>query len=145
MKTSSDPASGVFTLGDLKKHNFIEHDGSLSRADVGTPGAGDQELNAEVFSEYKSFFGDATQITVALAAAARWGRVKSAHKTNPNFIYGPTQRFNSYAETAILFQVLANPRTGIVPLNWLEVLFCKCALTPTYCDTFQGFKISRLS
>lgn len=125
LKTSSDPASGAFTLEDLKKHNFIEHDGSLSRADVGTPGAGDQEFNPSVFKEFKSFFGGATSITLPLAATARWGRIKSAHKTNPKFVYGSSQRFNSYAETAVYFQVLVDPTTGTVPLEFLEVLFCK--------------------
>ncbi|KAF1975382.1 Cloroperoxidase [Bimuria novae-zelandiae CBS 107.79] len=123
LRTSSDPASGAFTLQDLKKHNIIEHDGSLSRADVDTPGAGDQGFNPKVFSEYKSFFGGATQITLALAATARWGRINSARKTNPNFVYGPAQRFNSYAETATFFQVLQNATTGTVPLEFLEIFF----------------------
>ncbi|KAJ4358400.1 uncharacterized protein N0V89_002982 [Didymosphaeria variabile] len=125
LKTSSDPVSGAFTLQDLKKHNIIEHDGSLSRADVGTPGAGDQEFNHDVFSEFKSFFGGAMQISLPLAAAARWGRIKSAHKSNPHFVYGPVQRFNSYAETAVYFSVLLDPATGTVPLDWLEVFFCE--------------------
>ncbi|KAK7188781.1 chloroperoxidase-like protein [Paraphaeosphaeria sporulosa] len=125
LKTSSDPASGAFTLQDLKKHNIIEHDGSLSRADTGTPGAGDQEFNRDVFNEFKSFFKGATQISLPLAAAARWARVKSAHKSNPNFLYGPSQRFNSYAETSIYFQLLLDPNKGTVPLEWLEIVFCE--------------------
>jgi hypothetical protein len=125
LKLSSDPASGAFTLQDLKKHNAIEHDGSLSRADVGTPGAGDQEFNRDVFNEFKSFLNGATQISLPLAAAARWARVKSAHKSNPNFVYGPTQRFNSYAESSTYFQLLLDPTKGTVPLAWLEPFFCK--------------------
>ena len=72
LKTSSDPASGSFSLSDLGKHNIIEHDGSLSRADVGTPGAGDQEFNPTVFDEFKSYFNGSTQISLPLAAAGRW-------------------------------------------------------------------------
>ncbi|KAL5427932.1 hypothetical protein PMIN04_001132 [Paraphaeosphaeria minitans] len=125
LKTSSDPASGAFTFQDLKKHNVIEHDGSLSRVDTGTPGAGDQEFNRVVFNEFKSYFKGATQISLPLAAAARWGRVKSARKINPNFVYGPSQRFNSYAETSIYFQLLRDPTKGTVPLNWLDILFCE--------------------
>ena len=125
LKTSSDPASGTFTLQDLKKHNIIEHDGSLSRADTGTDGDNDQKFNPAVFKEFKGFFGSATQIQLPLAAAARWGRIKSAQKTNPKFVYGPSQRFNSYAETAVYLQLLQDPTTGAVPLNFLDILFCK--------------------
>ncbi|KAJ4286101.1 hypothetical protein N0V90_013450 [Kalmusia sp. IMI 367209] len=125
LKTSSDPASHSFTLQDLKKHNFIEHDGSLSRADTGTPGANDQQFNRGVFSEFKSFFQGATQISLPLAATARWGRIKSAKGSNPAFVYGPAQRFNSYAETAVYYQLLVDPKTGTVPLNFLDVFFCE--------------------
>jgi len=125
LRTSSDPASGAFTLQDLKKHNIIEHDGSLSRADAGTEGDNDQKFNPAVFKEFKSFFGSATQIPLPLAAAARWGRIKNAQKTNPKFVYGPSQRFNSYAETAVYLQLLQNPTTGAVPLNFLDILFCE--------------------
>ena len=123
LKTSSDPASGAFTLQDLKKHNIIEHDGSLSRADVGTAGDNDQKFNPTVFEEFKSFFGGATQIQLPLAATARWSRIKSAQKTNPKFVYGPSQRFNSYAETAVYFQLLQSSAVGTVPLEFLEILF----------------------
>lgn len=72
----------------------------------------------------------AKQISLPLAAAARWGRVKSAHKSNPQFVYGPSQRFNSYAETSIYFQLLLDPTKGTVPLDWLDVLFCKLSGIP---------------
>ena len=123
LRTSSDPASGAFTLQDLKKHNIIEHDGSLSRADKGTAGDNDQQFNPAVFDEFKSFFRGAEHITLPLAATARWGRIKSAQDTNSEFVYGSTQRFNSYAETAVYFQLLQNASTGTVPLSFLEVLF----------------------
>jgi hypothetical protein len=72
LKTSSDPASGAFTLEDLKKHNLIEHDGSLSREDTNLPGGEDQTLNQDVYRDFLSTFDGASEVSVALAAKARW-------------------------------------------------------------------------
>ena len=124
MRTSSDPASNTFSLQDLSKHNILEHDGSLSRPDVVTPGENNQKFNQSVYDEFKSFFGGATEITLPLASTARWGRIKSAQKTNPNFLYGTFQRLESYIETAVYFQTLQNSTTGTVPVNFLDILFC---------------------
>jgi hypothetical protein len=70
LKLSSDPASGTFSLADLLRHNAIEHDGSMSRLDVGLGGKG--EFHPETFAEFVSGFGDATDITIPMAAKGRW-------------------------------------------------------------------------
>jgi hypothetical protein len=70
LKLSSDPASGTFSLADLLRHNSIEHDGSMSRLDVGLGGKG--EFHPETFAEFVSGFGDATDITIPMAAKGRW-------------------------------------------------------------------------
>ena len=70
LKLSSDPASGTFSLADLQRHNAIEHDGSMSRLDVGLGGKG--EFHQESFDEFVSGFGNATNITIPMAAKGRW-------------------------------------------------------------------------
>lgn len=72
LRTSSDPASGTFSLEDLRKHNMIEHDASLSRKDTSVDGD-NFSFNREVFDEFLSHFkGSSGVITIPAAAAARW-------------------------------------------------------------------------
>lgn len=72
LRTSSDPASGTFSLEDLRKHNMIEHDASLSRKDTSVDGD-NFSFNREVFDEFLSYFkGSSGVITIPAAAAARW-------------------------------------------------------------------------
>ena len=68
---SKNPASGAFDLDELKKHNAIEHDGSLTRKDYDLGGQA-QEFDPEVFAETLSYFKGATEITLRDVAAARW-------------------------------------------------------------------------
>lgn len=70
--TSDDPASGAFDLDDLKKHNILEHDGSLSRKDTNMPGGPEQNFDCEIFDEFVSYFNGSEHITIPLAAAGRW-------------------------------------------------------------------------
>jgi hypothetical protein len=72
LKTSSDPASGAFTLADLGKHGFIEHDGSLSREDTALPGGEKLTLNEAAYNDFLGYFEGETAVSVALAAKARW-------------------------------------------------------------------------
>jgi hypothetical protein len=72
LKTSSDPASGAFTLADLGKPGLIEHDGSLSREDYALPGGEKMTLNEAVWADFLSHFGGETDVTYGLAAKARW-------------------------------------------------------------------------
>jgi hypothetical protein len=67
---SPNPASGLVTLEDLMRHNAIEHDGSLSRLDVGLGGKG--EFHQELFDDFVSGFDGATDITIPMAAKGRW-------------------------------------------------------------------------
>jgi hypothetical protein len=70
MRTSTNPSSGSFTLGDLKRHNIIEHDGSLSRKDVTEGDVGD--FCPKIFHQYLSAFNGTKDVSLPLAAAARW-------------------------------------------------------------------------
>lgn len=71
LRTSSDPASGTFTLEDLSKHNIVEHDASLSRKDVSVDGD-NFSFDKEIFDEYIGYFNGSSTISIPAAAAARW-------------------------------------------------------------------------
>jgi len=70
MQTSTNPSSGTFTLGDLKRHDIIEHDGSLSRKDSAKGDTGD--FCPKIFDQYLSAFNGTRDVSLQLAAAARW-------------------------------------------------------------------------
>ncbi|KAF2867833.1 Chloroperoxidase, partial [Massariosphaeria phaeospora] len=120
--TSSNPASGTLNLDDLKKHGFIEHDGSLSRRDTALNGE-EQDFSPVIFEEFLGYFSGATDITFALAAKARWGRIQTERARNPEFTYGPAARFNSYVESSIYLQLLRKAETGTVPLAFIKIFF----------------------
>lgn len=70
LKTSSNPASGNFTLEDLTKHGLIEHDASLSRKDASE---GDNySFSPVIFQEYTNYLRGVNDLTHNEIAAARW-------------------------------------------------------------------------
>lgn len=119
---SKDPSSGAFDLDDLKKHNGIEHDGSLSRKDFNLGGE-EQNFCPEVFAETLSYYDGAQEVGLKEVAAARWGRIQSSRANNPAFTYGPAQQFSSYLESAVFHQVLRSPTTRTAPLDWIRIFF----------------------
>lgn len=142
LRTSSDPASGVFTLDDLNKHNAIEHDASLTRRDYNLGGE-KQNFCPKIFHEFLGYFKGKEQISIPLAAAARWwaltppsicvypagfltsarGRVKTERCRNPKFSYTALNRFNSYSESAIYSELLRDPKTDTVPIEFIKIFF----------------------
>ncbi|KAF2254974.1 Cloroperoxidase [Trematosphaeria pertusa] len=124
LRTSSDPASGVFTLDDLNKHNAIEHDASLTRRDYNLGGE-KQNFCPKIFHEFLGYFKGKEQISIPLAAAARWGRVKTERCRNPKFSYTALNRFNSYSESAIYSELLRDPKTDTVPIEFIKIFFAQ--------------------
>ena len=124
LSLSKDPASGAFDLDDLNRHNAIEHDASLSRKDIDL--GGNEALDAEVFNETLSFFKGASDVGIPEVAAARWGRVQSSKAKNPNFLYGTSQTFASYFESSAYFQLLRDPKTNKVSVEWIKIFFGEC-------------------
>ncbi|KAF2132237.1 Cloroperoxidase [Dothidotthia symphoricarpi CBS 119687] len=122
IKTTSDPASGAFTLGDLNKHGIIEHDGSLSRKDNYLAGEA-QVFCPSIFAETLSFFKGATNVGFEEIAAARWGRIQASKAANPQFAYNTTAQRSSYSESAAYFQVLKDPSTNKASVEWIKIFF----------------------
>lgn len=51
------------------------------------------------------------------------GRIQTERQRDPKFSYSPTNRFNSYAESAVYFGALQDAKTATVPLEFIKVLF----------------------
>lgn len=111
---------GSFDLDSLSKHNVIEHDGSLSRADAVT--GDDHSFNQDIFDTYLAQF-NSSKVDAGAAGMAREFRIEAAKASDPEFTYGPKQQFTSLAETAAFLAVLGGPSDPQVPVEWLKTFF----------------------
>ncbi|KAI6081480.1 Cloroperoxidase [Hypoxylon rubiginosum] len=120
--TNPTPNATTFDLDHLGRHNVLEHDGSLSRAD-NYFGPGNQSVfNEVVFNQTKSFWtGDV--ITMQMAANARASRLMTSNLTNPEFELSDTGSIFSIGESAAYVTVLGDKVSRTVPKSYVEYLF----------------------
>ncbi|WPG97684.1 Chloroperoxidase [Acrodontium crateriforme] len=113
---------GKFSLSDLNKHNFIEHDGSISRADFGLTGDG-HSFNHEIFNEYMSVYKGSKETSIEAAARGRQLRMDTERSRDPDFTYGLPQHIISYGETVLVLSALRGGKELAVPVEWLDILW----------------------
>ena len=115
---STTGVPGTVNLEDMKAHNVIEHDGSLSRADTVTGNA--NSFDAPIWDTVKAHFTGPT-IDINTMAAARKDRIAAAMAANPEFSLTPAQVKTSFAESAFILGTLGNnfenPQTSTVFMN----------------------------
>jgi len=121
LMTSNDPFSGAFDLDDLSKHNMIEHDASLSRADINL-GGDDHTFRQDIFNTVLAFF-TGPNVTIPAAALARYNRVLTEKYRDSYFYYGPDQQRSAYLETALYILTMVNPKTGATPVEFVRIFF----------------------
>ena len=114
---------GTMDLDDLDKHNYIEHDGSLSRAPI-HEGGDDHTFRQDIFNQVLSFFSNTTNATASIdeASNAHLHRVQTDAKTR-DFSYGSKQTFLALGETALYLMALGDPLTGVTPVDYIRILF----------------------
>ncbi|KAL9621526.1 MAG: hypothetical protein Q9160_004056 [Pyrenula sp. 1 TL-2023] len=154
ISTSDDPSQGVFNLDDLSKHNVLEHDASLSRADFALNSGDTHTFRRDIFDTVLKFFRGSKYVTTKAAAKARLHRFQVERSRNKDFIFGQTQTFASHSETALYLLTMVDPKTGLVPVEFVKILFeqerlpCKEGWrVPGNETNFQAiaFKISELA
>lgn len=126
-----DHSAHTFDLNHVDKHNFIEHDVSLTRGDIAFGSNCDfsPETWKGVWDIYCSEVpqGGDKVTSYESASKARYQRVlssKAAHeKAGKEFHYGIKEVILSYGETALLLSVLG--KDGVAPLEWIRVLVGK--------------------
>jgi hypothetical protein len=115
---STTGVPGTVNLEDMKKHDVLEHDGSLSRADAIT--GDDNSFNPAIWDTVKAHFTGPT-IDIVTMAAARKDRIDAAAAANPEFSLTPDQVKTSFAESAFILGALGNdfvnPQTSTVFMN----------------------------
>jgi hypothetical protein len=124
--TSTTGNSSTFNLDDIAKHNVIEHDGSLSRADFAVTGDA-KTFNETVWSETWGYL-EAGAVDSAVdhkcMASARSKRLATAQATNPTFSLNPRQVTVSLGESAVILGTLGGSFTEpAAPLGWMRIMF----------------------
>ncbi len=121
---SPHPFGGTFDLSDLKKHNYIEHDVSLSRADLAVSGDA-VSFSEDVWKGVLEGYEGMLNTTVEAAARVRENRVLKDRKENPRIKYGAKEKLLSYGETALYLSAMGGVKTGSVPVEWVNIWFCE--------------------
>lgn len=120
--TSTKPSSFSFDLENLNRHDLLEHDGSLSRADAYWNI--DQTFNTTVYNESLSYLSrNGDTIDLASAAAARMARMATSQATNPTFFVNATAGQISFGETGAYMLALGDKVAGTVPLDRVRMMF----------------------
>ncbi|KAK1566001.1 Chloroperoxidase [Colletotrichum navitas] len=120
VSASSTGNKETFHLNDLNKHDLIEHDASLSRADIFF---GDNwSFNQTIFDETKSHWPSET-ISIMDAATALVARQKSAEAVNPEFNLPLDGYTNSLGQTAMYLGLFGNYDNGNANRTWVEYFF----------------------
>jgi len=120
--TAADPSRGAFDLTDLNNHNVFEHDASLSRQDFNL-GGDDHTFRPDIFADFIGHFDGMENVTLPVAAIARYDRVRSSRRKNPNFTYTVQHQITSYSETIFYFRTMVDPATGATPVKFVKILF----------------------
>lgn len=125
--TSPHPFKGTFDLSDLKKHNFIEHDASLSRADLAISGDA-VTFRPEIWKGVMETYDGMVNTTLEAAALARARRAAQAKIQNRKIDFGFKPKLLSYGETALYLGAMggsAGLEKGEAPVEWINIWFCK--------------------
>jgi hypothetical protein len=122
-----------FDLNHVNKHNYIEHDASLSRDDTAfnVSQKFDQEVFDMVLKSYREAHPGSTDDEIMTdwitAGHARWGRVlasKAKHEeAQKSWLYGIKEAIMSYGETSLYLNLLG--KDGVAPLKWVKIFFGK--------------------
>ena len=99
-----------FDLDMLHIHNFIEHDGSLSRKDSVFDKT--NQFSAEILDSFLSYFGNATTMDIASTANARARHALDMAKVNPNFSTTQDQLKTILGENALMLAIWRNGTEG---------------------------------
>lgn len=147
LETSTTGDNSSFNLDDLSRHGsmlqlvfsptltrtyrsqmitniVIEHDGSLSRADIYF--GDNHSFNATIWGTVASFFTEDT-IDVTTAARARASRLAAAAKENPEFNLTSSGVNFSLIESALYLSVFNNGSSSTAVTEWVKVMFRKSA------------------
>ncbi|THU83442.1 Cloroperoxidase [Dendrothele bispora CBS 962.96] len=117
--TSNDPST--FTLDDIKLHNTIESDASLSREDFAI---GDNvHFNETIFSTLANSNPGFDFYDTTSAGQVQQIRLADSEARNPNITNTQKEIFFRSGASALYLGVMGDPETGKAPKEFVQVLF----------------------
>ena len=121
-KGLGDKEAGTISLIDLRKHNAIEHDVSLTRDDFNI--GNNWELNNTLFDQMVSFSSDQKVLTLKELGHFRKQRHIDCKAQDPKLDFGPTNRATAFLEAAALLTVFGDDdKSDAVTLPVLKTFF----------------------
>ncbi|KAK1997467.1 Cloroperoxidase [Colletotrichum falcatum] len=125
--TSTTGNPNTFNLNDTAKHDVIEHDGSISRADFAVTGDA-KTFNETVWAETRGYLEAGAsadgKVDYKTMAAARSKRIATAKATNPQFNLTTSQVTISLGESAVILGTLGQSYSApAAPLEWIKAVF----------------------
>ncbi|KAF8853286.1 Cloroperoxidase [Acephala macrosclerotiorum] len=121
--TSTTGDASTFNLDDLDEHGVIEHDGSLSRADIYF--GDNHSFNSSIWNSVASHF-TSPNISLTTAITARSARLAAAAAVNPAFNMSSTDVEFSAIETALYMSVFSTNSSSVGSVarrDWVQTLF----------------------
>jgi len=115
------PALDTFTLDDIKLHNTIEHDASVSRMDHAL---GDNKIfNETIFSTLANSNPGVDFYNATSAGEVQRLRLADSQATNPQLINTPKEIVIRTRESALYLSVMGDPLTGVAPKEFVQIFF----------------------
>jgi len=111
----------IFNLDDLKLHNAVEHDASLSRGDLAVTGD-NLHFNETIFQTLASSNPGVDYYNVTSAGTVMHQRLQDSRQTNPEIINTSKELTLRIAESALYLTVMGN-NTGVAPKEFVNIFF----------------------
>ncbi|ETS75762.1 hypothetical protein PFICI_12706 [Pestalotiopsis fici W106-1] len=116
------PNATFFDMDMLQPtHGLVEHDGSLSRADVYFDTSG--KFDPKVFDSFMSYFGNDTEISVKSLANARARHALDMSRVNPDFAIAEESVPVLVGENAMLVAIWGDPVVQVIDRAYFEYFF----------------------
>ncbi|KAK1962192.1 Cloroperoxidase [Colletotrichum sublineola] len=116
-----NPGASFIDLDMLNKHNFIEHDGSLSRRDMYFDPS--NRFNKDTFDAFMNYFGDAAEINVTTISNARARHALEMSRINPNFTLPQSAILRATGECAFMLTVFGSPGNTVAKRSYVDFFF----------------------
>jgi hypothetical protein len=128
-KLSTTGNFSTINLNDLKKHDAIEIDGSLSRNDFyfGDDLHFDPKIWHTVAKDLDLYniplFGKGKYVTIETAAKASLNRMREAKRVNPNFNASALEKAGVAGTAALYTTILWDYEADAAPKSWIRSFF----------------------
>jgi len=122
LTNNPQPNATVFDLDHLGRHNILEHDASLSRADFFF-GGNVLSFNQSVFDQTRSYWTDPDTISLQMSANGKLARVLDSNATNPTFTLSELGSEFAFGEVAAYIFVFGDRAAGTAPKKMVEFFF----------------------